>query len=51
MAFLFGPQLKGKRVICLDIPDDYAFLQPELVALLEKKVAPHLPHTQGRQPP
>ena len=47
----FGKHLKGSRVICLDISDDYAFMQPELVALLEKKVAPHLPHTQGRQPP
>ena len=38
----FKAQLNGKRVICLDIPDDYAFMQPELVALLEKKVTPHL---------
>ncbi|HYC96987.1 hypothetical protein [Brevundimonas sp.] len=38
----FGAHLKGKRVICLDIPDDYAFMQPELVALLEKKVEPFL---------
>lgn len=28
-------RLKGKRVICLDIPDRYAFMQPELVALLQ----------------
>ena len=41
----FGPHLKGKRVICLDIPDDYAFMQPELVALLEKKVTPFLRST------
>ena len=39
----FGPHLKGKRVICLDIPDDYAFMQPELAALLEKKVGRFLP--------
>lgn len=38
----FKPHLKRARVICLDIPDDYAFMQPELVALLQKKVAPHL---------
>ncbi len=30
------------RVVCLDIPDDYGFMQPELVALLEKKVGPFL---------
>jgi predicted protein tyrosine phosphatase len=39
----FGPHLKGKRVICLDIPDDYEFMQPELVALLETRVGRHLP--------
>ena len=39
----FKAHLKAARVICLDIPDDYAFMQPELVALLEKKVVPYLP--------
>jgi predicted protein tyrosine phosphatase len=34
--------LKGKRVICLDIPDDYDFMQPELVALLLRKAGPLL---------
>jgi len=34
----FRASLKRARVVCLDIPDDYAFMQPELVALLEKKV-------------
>lgn len=38
----FGPQLKGKKLVCLDIADNYTFMQPELVALLEKSVAPHL---------
>jgi predicted protein tyrosine phosphatase len=38
----FASYLKGKRVICLDIPDDYAFMQPELVAVLERKVTPFL---------
>lgn len=27
--------LKGKRVVVLDIPDEYDYMQPELVALLE----------------
>lgn len=31
----FKKHLKGKRVICLDIPDDYAYMQPELIKLLE----------------
>ena len=33
----FGPYLKGKRIVCLDIPDRYGFMDPELVALLERK--------------
>lgn len=39
----FGAHLKGKRVVCLEIPDDYDFLQPELAALLEKRVGRFLP--------
>jgi len=38
----FKPQLRQARVVCLDIPDDYAFMQPELVALLKMKVTPFL---------
>ncbi len=34
----FVAALKGKRVICLDIPDDYQYMQTELVRLLEQKV-------------
>ncbi|MGG2397246.1 low molecular weight protein tyrosine phosphatase family protein [Pseudomonas sp. SH1-B] len=30
--------LAGKRVICLDIPDDYGYMQPELISLLQRKV-------------
>lgn len=30
------------RLICLDIPDQFAFLDPRLVALLEEKVPPYL---------
>jgi predicted protein tyrosine phosphatase len=29
-------------VICLDIPDEYQFMDPELVRILERKVLPHL---------
>lgn len=39
---LFKPYLKKARIICLDIPDDYTYMQPELVSLLEAKVKPHL---------
>ena len=38
----FKRHLKA-RVICLDIPDDYAFMDPDLVALLHARVGPHLP--------
>lgn len=38
----FRNHLKRARVVCLDIPDDYAFMQPELVALLERKVEGYL---------
>ena len=34
----FRAHLNGKQVICLDIPDNYEYMQPELVALLEAKV-------------
>lgn len=30
--------LKDKRLVCLDIPDHYGYMQPELVTLLEAKV-------------
>ena len=38
----FRAALEHVRLICLDIPDDYAFMEPELVRLLETKVPPHL---------
>lgn len=33
---------KGRRLISLDVPDRYDFMQPELVALLARRVHPHL---------
>ena len=38
----FPQAMRGKRLVCLDIPDDYAYLQPELVLLLERKAGPFL---------
>ena len=38
----FKPHLKGKRVVCLGIPDEYEFMQPELVQLLENRAGPFL---------
>ena len=31
-----------ERVVCLDIPDEFVFLQPKLVEMLQLKVAQHL---------
>lgn len=33
----FRASLNGKRVICLDIPDDYEFMDPVLVGMLENR--------------
>ena len=30
------------RVVCLNIPDDYDYMQPELVTLLKARVGSHL---------
>ena len=38
----FQDELIGKRVVCLHIPDDYKFMQPELVDLLQATISPHL---------
>ena len=38
----FKPYLSGKKIVCLDIPDNYQLMQPELIALLRKRVTPHL---------
>ena len=38
----FKAHLGGKRVICLDIPDDYDFMDPALERLLEAKAGPFL---------
>ena len=35
-------ELTGKRVICLNIPDDYQFMQPELIEALRAVVGAHL---------
>ena len=34
--------LNGTRLVCLDIPDDYQFMDPRLVELLKAKVPRHL---------
>jgi predicted protein tyrosine phosphatase len=39
----FRPWLKRARVIVLGIPDDYDFMDPVLIRLLESRVPQHLP--------
>lgn len=36
----FRAQLGSKRIICLDIPDEFEFMDPALVRLLEAKAGP-----------
>jgi predicted protein tyrosine phosphatase len=33
----FSRHVSGKRIVSLDIPDNFTFMQPELIALLEQK--------------
>ena len=35
----FKPLLADKRVVVLDIPDEYEYMQPELVMLLKAKLS------------
>jgi predicted protein tyrosine phosphatase len=42
LARMFPGHPSLKRLVCLDIPDDFAFNDPELVELLEARVPPHL---------
>ena len=38
VAKKFKDLLNDKRIVCLDIPDNYERMQPELVRLLENRV-------------
>jgi predicted protein tyrosine phosphatase len=38
----FRPHLKDQRVICLNIPDEYDYMDPQLVKLLQATVPRHL---------
>ncbi|MGA9669287.1 MAG: low molecular weight protein tyrosine phosphatase family protein [Terracidiphilus sp.] len=38
----FGSRLRAKRVVVLGIPDNYKYMEPELVRILEGAVAPYL---------
>lgn len=42
LTALFGNRLRHVRVVCLDVPDRFAFNQPELCDLLRVKLASYL---------
>ena len=39
----YQKHLKGKRLVVLNIPDNYPYLHPELIELLQKKCDPYFP--------
>lgn len=43
LSALFGAHLHDQRIVCLDIPDIYAFMDPALIRVLKAKVPRHLP--------
>lgn len=38
----FNPFVRGKRIVCLNIPDRYKFMDPELIERLKAAVPRHL---------
>jgi predicted protein tyrosine phosphatase len=43
MRVKFREALGPRRIVCLEIPDEYEFMDPELVRLLEARMRRHLP--------
>jgi predicted protein tyrosine phosphatase len=39
----FPEALAGKRLICLRIPDDFTYNDPELIELLKMNLSPYIP--------
>jgi len=39
----FGASLKRQRIVCLDIPDEYDYMDAALVKLLQARVPKYLP--------
>jgi predicted protein tyrosine phosphatase len=44
LAKRFSAKVKTKGIICLDIPDKYAYMQQELIAILEQKAGRYFRH-------
>ncbi len=39
---MFGKTTQNKKIVCLNIPDNYHYAQPELIELLRLRVEPHI---------
>lgn len=39
----FKSALAGKRIAVLNIPDNYTYMQPELISLLRRKCTSYIP--------
>ncbi len=48
LASKFPESLKGKKVICLQIADNYEYMQPELVEILQAKLGSDLEMSDSR---
>lgn len=46
----YGPWLRGKRIVCLGIRDDYEYMAPELIGLLLDRVPRSVPVTAEVRP-
>ena len=38
----FGDEIMNKKVIVLNIPDNYNYMEPQLVSLIRKRADPHI---------
>ncbi|BDQ03371.1 phosphotyrosine protein phosphatase [Ignavibacterium sp.] len=38
----YSGKLRGKKLICLNIPDEYDFMQSQLIEILKDRVSKHL---------
>jgi len=38
----FGNHLNGKQMVCLDIPDDFKFMDEELIEILKSRVSEYI---------
>ena len=46
----FRDSLRGKIVTCLDIPDEFDFMEPALLQILEQRLTPYLGRPEKEHP-